>query len=92
MKSRTFCDKRMSVKLKGKVNNGAVVIPAMYSLETVPMKNRSEKKMLVAEMRMLRWVSGVTRKDAIKEGSHKRYSEGNRCKSEGAVLMVLVML
>ena len=38
----------------------------MYGLETVPMKKSNEKKMEVAEMRMLRWMSGVTRKDRIK--------------------------
>ena len=37
-----------------------------FGLETVPLKKSSERKMEVAEMRMLRWMSGVTKKDRIK--------------------------
>ena len=64
--SGVLCDRRMPIKLKGKVYK-TIVRPAMtYGLETVPLKKSSERKMEVAEMRMLRWMSGVTRKDRIK--------------------------
>ena len=44
-----------------------VVRPAMaYGLEALPLKTSEEKKMDVAEMRMLRWMVGVTRRDRIR--------------------------
>ena len=56
----------MNVMLKGQVYK-TVVRPAMtYSSETWPMKRSLEKKMNVAEMRMLRWMTGVTRTDRIR--------------------------
>ena len=64
--SGVLCDKRFSVKLKGKIYK-SVVRPAMiYSCETWPMKRAQERRMEVAEMRMLRWMCGVTRRDRIK--------------------------
>ncbi|XP_063602488.1 uncharacterized protein LOC134778568 [Penaeus indicus] len=59
-------DKRVPVRLKGKVHK-AVVIPALiYSLEAAPLKKSEEKKMNAAEMKMLRWMVGVTRRDRIR--------------------------
>uniref|UniRef100_A0A8D9ES56 Uncharacterized protein n=1 Tax=Cacopsylla melanoneura TaxID=428564 RepID=A0A8D9ES56_9HEMI len=50
-----LCDKRMNLKMKGKVYK-TVVGPAMiYGAGTWAMKKRLE----VAEMRMLRWSCGV---------------------------------
>ena len=44
-----------------------VVRPAMtYSAETLAVKKAQEKKLDVAEMRMLRWMSGVTKLDRIR--------------------------
>ena len=52
--------------MKGKLYK-SVVRPAMlYSAETWPITKAQERKMEVAEMRMLRWMSGVTRKDRIR--------------------------
>ena len=64
--SGVLCDRKMPVKLKGKVYK-TVVRPAMtYGAEALPLKKVSEKKMEVAEMRMLRWMCGVTREDRIR--------------------------
>ena len=64
--SGVLCDRRFNVKLKGKVYK-SVVRPAMlYSCETWPMKRAQERRMEVAEMRMLRWMCGVTKRDRIK--------------------------
>ena len=64
--SGVICDKRVPIKLKGKVHK-SVVRPAMtYGLETAPMKKTDENKLGVSEMKMLRWMSGVTRRDKVK--------------------------
>ena len=61
-----ICDRRVPVRVKGKVHK-AVVRPAMaYGLEAAPLKKSEEKKMDVAEMRMLRWMVGVTRRDRVR--------------------------
>ena len=54
------------MKLKGKVNR-TVVRPAMlYGAETWATTKRQESRIEVNEMRMLRWMCGVTRKDKIR--------------------------
>ncbi|XP_068210295.1 uncharacterized protein [Palaemon carinicauda] len=64
--SEVLCDRRINLKLKRKVHK-AVVRPAMmYGAETWPMKKIFEKKMNVAEMRMLRWMAGITRLDKVR--------------------------
>ena len=57
----------MKVKIKGKVYK-TIVRPAMvYGAETWAVKKAHEKKMEVAEMKMLRWMcAGVTRLDEIR--------------------------
>ena len=57
-----LCDRRMPVKLKGKVYK-RVIRPAMiYGAETWATTKRQEKRIEVTDMRMLRWMCGVTRK------------------------------
>ena len=64
--SGVLCDRKVPLKLKGKFHR-TVVRPAMiYGTETASLKKTEEKKMDVAEMRMLRWMSGVTREDRIR--------------------------
>ena len=64
--SGAICDRRVPVRVKGKVHK-AVVRPAMaYGLEAAPLKKSEEKKMDVVEMRMLRWMVGVTRRDRVR--------------------------
>ena len=56
------CDRRMPVKLKGKVYK-TVIRPAMlYGAETWATTKRQEKRIEVIEMRMLRW-SDTQRQD-----------------------------
>ena len=63
--SGVLCDIIMKVKIKGKVYK-TIVRPAMvYVAETWAVK-KAHEKMEVAEMKMLRWMCGVTRLDKIR--------------------------
>ena len=56
----------LMLNLKGKVLK-AVVRPAMtYGLEAAPLKKTEGRKLYVAQMKMLRWMCGVTRMDRVK--------------------------
>jgi hypothetical protein len=64
--SGVLCDRRVPMKLKGKFY-ATVVRPVMlYASECWALKKREEQKIQVAEMRMLRLMSGVTRQDRIR--------------------------
>ena len=65
--SGVLCDRRMKVKMKGKVYKIKMIVrPAMvYGAETWAVKKAHEKKTEVAEIKMLRWMCGVTRSDRI---------------------------
>ena len=60
------CDRRISLRVKGKVYK-TVIRPAMiYGAETWAVKKAQEKELDVAEMRMLRYMSGVTNLERIR--------------------------
>ena len=59
-------DRRISLRVKGKVYKPVVRPAMMYGAETLAVKKAQEKKLDVAEMRMLRWMSGVTKLDRIR--------------------------
>ena len=64
--SGILCDRRISLRVKGKVYKTVVRPSMMYSAETWAVKKAQQKKLDVAEMRMLRWMSGVTKLDRIR--------------------------
>ena len=64
--SGVLCDKKISARVKGKVYKSLVRPAMMYGSEAWPIKKVHEKKQDVAEMRMLRWMCGVTRHDRIR--------------------------
>ena len=64
--SGVLCDRRMNMKIKGKVYRTVVRPALMYGAETWALKKTQEKKLEVAEMRMLRWMCGVTKMDKIR--------------------------
>ena len=53
-------------RVKGKVYKTVVRLAMMYGAETWTVKKAQEKKLDVVEMRMLRWMSGVTKLDRIR--------------------------
>ena len=61
-----LCDKRVPEKVKGKMYK-TIVQPAMlYGMEAVAMTKSQERKMEVAEMKMLRFPLGVTRVNRLR--------------------------
>ena len=76
--SGVICDRRLPARLKGKVYS-SVVRPAMvYGLETVAVTKKQVKEMEVAEMKMLRFAMGVTRKDKIRNKYIRNEDEGGQ--------------
>ncbi len=62
----SLCDKRVPQKLKGKFYRTAVRPAMLYGAECWPTKRRHVQQLGVAEMRMLRWMCGHTRKDRVR--------------------------
>ena len=56
----------MNVKIKGKVYRTVVRPALMYGAEIWALKKAQENKLEVSEMRMLRWMCGVTKLDKIR--------------------------
>lgn len=64
--SGVLCDKRVPQKLKGKFYRTAIRPAMLYGAECWPTKRRHVQQLSVAEMRMLRWFCGHTRRDRIR--------------------------
>ena len=56
-------DRRVPQKLKGKFYRTAIRPTMLYGAECLPTKRRHVQQISVAEMRMLRWICGYTRRD-----------------------------
>ena len=64
--SGTICDWRLPARVKGKVYSSVVRPEMMYGLETVAVTKKQVEEMEVAEIKMLRFAMGVTRKEKIR--------------------------
>ena len=64
--SGVLYDRRMPVKLKGKVYKNVVRQALLYGAETWTTTRRQEARLELNEMRMQRWMCGVTRRDKIR--------------------------
>ena len=64
--SGVLCDKKLSSKVKGKMYKNVVRPTILYGMDTVAVTERQMEKMEVAELKMVRWALGVTRKDKIR--------------------------
>jgi hypothetical protein len=63
--SGILCDKRVPQKLKGKFYRMAIRPAMLYGAECWPTKRRHVQQLGVAEMRMLRWMCGHTRRNQV---------------------------
>ena len=61
-----LCDKRINPKVKGKVYKTTVRPAMLYGAVTWASKEGQEEKLNVAEMKILRWLCGVTKLDRIR--------------------------
>ena len=71
--SGVICDRRLPARVKEKVYNSMVRPSMVYGLETVAVTKKQVEEVEVAEMKMLRFAKGVTRKDNIRN-NHIRSS------------------
>ena len=62
--SSVLCDKKVPLKLKGKFYRTTVRL-TLYGTKCWAVKSQHENQVSVAEMMMLRWMSGKTRHDRI---------------------------
>ena len=60
------CDRKLSAKVKVKMYKSVLRPTMLYRMETVAVTERQVRKMEVAELKMVRWALGVTRKDKIR--------------------------
>ena len=64
--SGVLCDRKLSAKVKVKMYKSVLRPTMLYGMETVAVTERQVGKMEVAELKMVRWALGVTRKDKVK--------------------------
>ena len=64
--SGVICGRRLPARVKGKVYSSVVRPAVVYGLETVAATKKQVEEMKVAEMKMLKFVMEVTRKDKIR--------------------------
>ena len=55
-----LCDKRIMLRLKAKIYKQVIRPVLLYSVETMAMKKKEENKLAVTEMKMLRWMAGIS--------------------------------
>ena len=65
LRSMLLCDRNVPIKLKDKVCK-TVIKPTMTYGAEYPVIKKDENRLHVAEMRMLRWIRGKTRKEHVR--------------------------
>jgi hypothetical protein len=63
--SGILCDPRVPLKLKGKFYRTVIRPVMLYGAECWPTKRRHVQQLSEAEMRILRWICGHTRRDRV---------------------------
>ena len=54
------------MRVKGKVHKVFVRVALIYGLEAAPLKKMDEKKIDATEMKMLKWMVGVIKRDRFR--------------------------
>ena len=54
------------MRVKGKVHKVVVKPTLLYGLEAAPLKKMDEKKIDATEMKMLKWMVGVIKRDRFR--------------------------
>ncbi|KAJ7982614.1 Retrovirus-related Pol polyprotein LINE-1 [Quillaja saponaria] len=70
--SGVLCDPKILNRLKGKFYKSAVRPAMLYGTECWSVKKQHSHEMGVAEIRMLRWMTGHTRKDRIRNEENRK--------------------
>ncbi|KAK8957379.1 hypothetical protein KSP39_PZI000616 [Platanthera zijinensis] len=70
-----LCDRKVPLKLKGKLYRTAIRPAMLYGSECWAVNCVHEQKMGVTEMRMIRWMCGHTRLDKIRNESIREKTE-----------------
>ena len=65
--SSVLCDRRVPQRLKGKFYRTTIRPAMLYGAECWLTKRRHVQQLSVAEMRMLRWFCGHTRRDSVRQ-------------------------
>ena len=78
---RTYHYATLQVSCQGEVYKTVVRLAMMYGAETWAVKKTQQKKLDMAEMRMLRWMSGVTKLDRIRNARMGEISK--KCRKVG---------
>lgn len=60
-----ICDDKIPLRLKGKLYKTMIRPAMLYGVECWPTKKVHIQKLMVAEMRMLRWMCGLTLRDRV---------------------------
>ena len=84
--SGVLCDRRMNMKIKGKVYRIVERPALMYGAETWALKKAQENKLEVAEMRMLRWIINERIRGTTKVGEITKKVQERRLKWYGHVM------
>ena len=61
-----LCDKKVPIKLKDRVYKTVIKPSLTYGAECRAVRKKDENRLHVAEMRLLRWIRGKTRKDHVR--------------------------
>ena len=88
--SGILCDRKLLAKVKGKMYKSVVRPTILYGMKTVAVTERQVGKMEVAELKIMRWAMGVTRKEKkrIRERDCKNCKAGRQtleCKAAALV-------
>lgn len=81
--SCVLCDPKITVRLKGKIYRTMIRPVMIYGAEAWTLKRREEELLERTEMRMLRWILGVSLKDKNRN-ENIRKAAGVACISEKA--------